>query len=470
MRIYLCLIAMMFFISSVSAELLISPNPIDIDVKMNTQTNFTLNLTNTFPFRISNLEFGNLSGFTFPDVVLDPNETQIITFGVTQSEVKTVSINSEVKFKYIVDIPNDPQTYYVNITVNGFDPNFLTIHEGDTVVWTNHDEISHTVTGGDFDFELATNLTASKTFTTVSTVDYQDLILFWGGRIEVLSKTAEQKVNNPSYNKILAVNMNVIANPTNLSINVLDKSFNMEATGTGEGMLSIENTGNEVAQKISVSSDSDWIIFDKTNFNVDKGQKSYVSFTIQPLIFSSNETNKTYNFNIKIKGLNTEEFVQNISVFIKYSNAFEQFDSNEGFLNWFNNVFCPKNQQLFICNTTVSNKQPQIIVNDPQIPINLTASQVYALLKRIQRIEDSNQRTDNKISTLTTSLEDQLPQFNRLLNDSVSQQKATEDSRATTEAVLWIAGIILIFIIGFIVSWNIYAKWKYKKYLMGDVK
>nr|WP_238390653.1 MULTISPECIES: cupredoxin family copper-binding protein [unclassified Mycolicibacterium] len=63
----------------------------------------------------------------------------------------------------------------VNINNFAFVPATLTVHRGDTVTWTNHDEEPHTVAAGDGSFHspgMDANATYSFTFTTQGSYDY----------------------------------------------------------------------------------------------------------------------------------------------------------------------------------------------------------------------------------------------------------------------------------------------------------
>ncbi|MCK9370147.1 hypothetical protein M0R04_09605 [Candidatus Dojkabacteria bacterium] len=467
MRNIVVLYIAVLLILPASAQVFMQPNPMDINVRLNEAKAYNFTITNNLTYRIKSFTFSNLSGFTFPDFVLESNETRIVPFSVNLHEYQGGVTQSTVSFKYLVDIPATPQTLHVNMTANGFTPEFLVIHEGDTVVWHNSDDISHTVTSGSFDLDLPIGETVSQTFTQSGSMDYQDLVLFWTGTVQILNRSSAQEVNNPANNFIWNINMNVITDPTVLSINLVDRQFNVEATSSAEGLISVQNTGNTTAQRVKFTADSSWVHFDENDFSVEPTQTNFVTFKVQPVVFTTNETNKTYDIHLTVSGLNTQTTTETIQVFIPYTNIFEEFDSNEGFLNWFNNVFCPQNQQLFICNTTVMNQNPKVIIKDPDIPINLTATQVYAMLKRIQSIQDSNQRTNNRINTLSASLETEIPKFNQLLNESVAQAKESEEQRKTNERVFWIIGIFAILIVGFLLSWGYYEKIKYKRRLMG---
>lgn len=63
----------------------------------------------------------------------------------------------------------------VSIDNFAFAPATLTVHRGDTVTWTNHDEEPHTVAAGDGSFRspgMDSNATFSFTFTNPGSYDY----------------------------------------------------------------------------------------------------------------------------------------------------------------------------------------------------------------------------------------------------------------------------------------------------------
>ena len=219
MKKILLLITILALTNLISANLILEPNPISIQTKIGNISTHNITLTNTHPFKLLNFQFSNLTGFTFPNITLESNQTKTFSFTVQQTELKSESIQSTVSFKYLVDIPSSPETHNIDLTQWGFVPNFLTIHQGDTVIWHNKDTISNGIIGSFYELQLAVNGTTQQVFNTIGTEIYQSSFLFWGGTIEVLSRDEPQEVNNPNNNKILRVDLNVIADPTTLSIN-----------------------------------------------------------------------------------------------------------------------------------------------------------------------------------------------------------------------------------------------------------
>lgn len=435
----------LFSISFVNAELLISPTNWEISVKKDVSSSFSVNLTNTFSFPITDFEFKNLSGFIFPNITIQPNQSVIVNYNVLQNSLIQYSKDVPVNFKYLVDIPVNPVTIKINITETGFNPNFVTIHEGDTVIWTNGDDVSHTVTSGSFDSdEIAPGSSYTRTFNQMGTLDYQDFILLWAGQIQILNRSSAEKVNNPNYNKIIHVNLNVYSDPTNLTFSILDENYTVDSSSTADGMISIKNIGSQIANKITLTADK-WIVFEKNNFDLAINQQIYVPFKIKPLLLANNQTNQTYSINIFANGLNVEQYSSKINVYIPYSNV-EDMGTDQGFLVFYAK-FCEQNPTFAICTGMVngSGDNGKIIYRDPEIPINLTSTQVYAMLKRIQQIQDSNARTDNEVKELKNQLSQEIPEIRGLLNQSVSISQANKEKSDTNTHLFWIVLVMGIF-------------------------
>lgn len=468
MKIYLLAILAVLCIGSVSA-IIITPNPANFSVQVNTAKSYSITVKNDLTFPIMDLTFSNLTDFKFDNItVISPNETKTIPLTITAPQSFSGIINSKVQFKYIVDIPQAITTYYVNITEQGFSPSILNIRQGDSVIWTNKDDITHTVTSAKFDLTTLPNQTAQYTFNTIETVEYQDLILFFGGTVNVINRTAPNKVYNPDYDKTWNVNYIATSNPTTLDFSTLESAYTVSATGSVEGMSKIKNIGSIKAEKVHLSS-SNWITFDENDFDLLSSATKYVKYTISPFVTSENETDKNYTLDLIAHALNTNSYSTNISVYIPFSTVFSnKSNSDEAFILWFTNVFCPQNPNLFICNTSRADtaNSPQIIYRDPTIPVNLTASEVYAMLKRLQRIEDSNARTDNKLKEVADQLGITIPELMTMLNQSYSKQVDNERTQAGRWDAVWILGF---FVLASVCTWAIFfyiRKYNYKRRML----
>lgn len=86
--------------------------------------------------------------------------------------------------------PSTPKTYEVDIKNFAFNPSTLTIKKGDTIIWTNNDDVAHTVTsdsGSELDSSsLSKGTTYSHTFESSGEFDYHCMFhLMMKGKVVV---------------------------------------------------------------------------------------------------------------------------------------------------------------------------------------------------------------------------------------------------------------------------------------------
>lgn len=427
---------MVMMMGIASAELIITPTTIDLTTKAGVEKNFGLTLTNNLSFKLVDFAFSNSEGWTIPTIILEPNETKTINIKVKKEESGLYNLNSIVSFKYLVELPEGTQTHNIEITDMGYEPSFLAIRQGDKIIWKNLDTISHSITSSKFDYTLTPNQTQEIIFSEQEIINYQDLILFYGGTLEVLSRNSEEKVHNPDYDKVIRINLDVTLDPTTLGIENEQDNYTIDATGSVEGLLKIENIGDITAQRVELSSEPNWIRFDENSFSLDINQKNFVTYYIEPAIFETEETDKNHTITLKIKGSNTEEYIQEINIFVPYSDVFDDINTNEGFLMFFTR-FCKQNPNIMICNNTIQEGGGNVVI-DSVVPINITEREVFAMLKRIQRIEDSNDRTNNELKKLADELGLTLPEVMNMLNQSVSMQQENERSSIVAQRGFWL--------------------------------
>lgn len=435
--IFVCL--SLFALQLTSAELLINPSTLDVTVESGEQKVINLELKNTFNFGLFDFEFTNLDDFSIPDFTLQPNETKTIPITVNGDTVRVETITSEISFKYLVDLPEEPQVYKINITNNGgFNPEFITIREGDTIEWFNEDTITRTVTGSLFDEDISPNETFSYIFQDAGQYTYQDLTLFVGGVITVINETQGEEVNNPTFNKNLIINLEVTLDPTTIEFTLNTLEFTIEATDEKESLMTIKNTGSILAQSIKLSSEPNWVVFDENNFDLNPGEENFVTFKVAPLVFNANETNKDYNITINAKGSNTPNIQSSIKLFIPFSQSLEDATTNEGFLSYFLR-YCEQNPNLIICNNTISSGNGNSGLEDITIDANISKRELLQTLRDVRTIKDTLERSENDRKVGDSLLNDQLPKLNDKVDGLLNKTNEIEEvDTARTRAFWWI--------------------------------
>lgn len=470
-KTFLFLILGVCVMSLANAQLIVHTQPLQVNQKINTEKSYQLILENTFDFPISQFEFSELEDFNFifPDITIDKNTTKNIDFTVNSNNAFHGQKNSKISFKFKVDIPEETQTHYINIT-NQPGEFFNIIREEDTIIWNNLADSRRVVTSGLFNNEIQVNGSFQYTFNNIGSVPWQVLFTYGnsaliGGDINIINKTYEEMAKNPNYDVNWAVNIDINSNPTNLSISLSESDYEIEYESSDLGIMTLENDGSENAELVTFYSDSDWIAFNKNEINIGQGKKAYVEYTIVPIVFETNDTDKDYEIEIKIKAKNSVEYIKKINVYVPFKEI--RFDENDPeFLLKLIENFCNKNPGNIFCNTlNTTDGNNSVIYRDIEIPFNITQTEFYNLLKRFQRIEDSNERTNNKVALVSERLDKELPEGVRIANESLELQKKNEKKERGRTNVVWIIGFIIMVlsIIGSVIKRV--NKRSYKKYL-----
>lgn len=454
----LIIIVSIFCISLASAELIIHTQPLQINQKVNTEKTYQLILENTFDFPISQFSFSELDefNFEFPEITIEKNSTKNIDFTVNSANGFHGQKISIISFKFKVDIPEETQNHYINIT-NQPGEFFNIIREGDTVIWNNLADGRRVVTSGLFNNEIQVNGTFQYTFNSIDSVPWQVLFTYGnsaliGGDIDVINKTSEEMAKNPNYDVNWVVNIDINSNPTNLSILLSDSNYEIEYGSSDSGIITIENNGSEDAELVDFSSNSEWISFNKNEINIEQGKKAYVEYTIVPIVFETNDTNKDYEIEIKIKAKNSIEYTKKINVYVPFKEI--RFDENDPeFLLKLIENFCNKNPGNIFCNTlNATDGNGSVIYRDIEIPLNITQTEFYNLLKRFQRIEDSNERTNNKVNLVGDKFDKDMPVMMGIANESLELQKTNEKKERGRSNTTWIVGFILF--VAWLIVWT----------------
>lgn len=443
------LIFSIFLFSFINANIIVSPQNSEVTVQVGTAQNFTFNIFNNFTFDIYDLKFPELQakGFIFPNISILKNTSSTYTYTVKTNNSFYGVINSKIQFNFLVDLPEEIQTYSIQITENGFNPTYKTIRNGDTVRWTNLDNITHEIYSTQFGTLLISpNSSQSYTFNSLGSFNYKDLTYYifhqFNGIIEVVNRTQPQKAHNPNYNGIWIVNLNSISEPTNITISNSQSSYEIEHSKSKKGLITITNVGTKTAERIKLTSDSEWISFNKNNFDLNSGDPSGVEYTILPFLFNTNQSNKTYTINIQIKAFNTEQKNVSISLFIPYKEITGDITNDVEWGVYLDSYYCPK----YPCSSFCHPELPECSINSGSnnnngstIIANITSVDLYNTMKSLSGINDKLSRLENLQKAFEEKYGIKIEDAVNLGNSSFElglENRKIEKSRNTTLIIL----------------------------------
>jgi hypothetical protein len=470
------LLSVLFILSFINASY-ISPNPISVELNVNQNMSYTLTINNTNNFSIFDFKFPTLEskGFHFPDITIPGNTALSFPFYVITNESFYGIINEKVEFNFYANLPEEITNYYIDITDNGFSETYKTIRKGDTIIWTNKDDVTHTIYSTEFgSLTIAENSTAQYTFNNLGKFSYYDEYFYifskFNGEIEVINRTAQQKVHNPMYDIPWDIDLTSVANPTNLQVSNSKNNFTIVYNSYTNGQITIENIGDEDAEGVSIKSDSEWLTFEKTDFKIEQGQTDWVEYQIFPHSLQTNDTDKNYTIIIQVKAKNSNQTNLSINVYIPYKEITSSLDSDLAFLQYLENIYCPK----YPCSKFCSPELPQCNYNSSygdlnlEILGNISKIDLYNVMKDISKLASSGARTDNSVKELADLYGITVPELTELINQSVNKQIINEKKVKSNNNTVWIITSLILLLVGLIFMINRISKKKEMISRVGD--
>lgn len=409
--------------------------------------NFTNNVYN---FKILNITLENPPDYISFDRIseLKQNETKEGNIIVTTTETfSSRDIPLKFIYYYITNTTLVPQEYSIDITSTTFSPPNINLIQGDSIRWTNVDTLIHTIIdqGGipEFNQTISPNSTYIHTFNTIKNYTYTDIYGGYVGQIFVYTNIQPTLTHNSDHDRSLTLHLSSAYEQTQVELLLLTQNFTIKYNETAEGVLGIKNIGNDTGYNLSLL--CDWISFDKQNITLQPGIISYNTFTINPFISSSDQTNKTYSKVLHLTGSNIAEITEEIHITIPYTEiVYGEGGGDINYLIYLKEVYCVAYPTSFLCkqepekyyinetiyaspNTTISGDQVQNI----QTAVSKTASDMDTLAKIIK---------DNTLKIL--GIENTTAKSYNLSQDTKERQKEIESS--VTIAVVLIMIIVIV--------------------------
>lgn len=329
---FLIFIFVFLFINLVSANgIVILNDTFNFNKTYNVDREIIFDIRNDEPFPFYNISFEDQNIISMPILSeLLSGETKTITAKAIGNE----DFNGYIKIKgyHSAQIGASEEEYFIDIHfIDGLSFCSKTLIEGDKITWTNlvNDEvvIKNMVTGNEA-LRIPINSSETSNFDVPEIFTYA--VLRRGYQftqtctITVLDDTG--LVYDPQYSVNLEINMKIIYNPTQIQTNVLQRNYTMDFYGVEEAFISIKNIGNESAENINLN--GRWFTdFNYNNFDLTPGETKNILFNIKPIIFSTNETDKTHIENLSISG-NFPTMYENFSIYINYAEVGDDIGSN----------------------------------------------------------------------------------------------------------------------------------------------
>lgn len=319
-KITIYLLMIIFVVWIVEANLIVEMDE-SVDVISNQEKTLSMNITNNLSIDILDLIIIAPNYITFNKIEIIPSKSSIISnLNIKTNSEFNQNIDIKFSFDYLVDVNKNLTDKQISMTSTGFTPQSINIIQGSTLIWRNDDTVLHNVRSSYF---VSPNLLPNQTYTRVmneiDNYNYNDDFIGYIGNIVVENISSLEHAHDSSLD--VTKTLNVISQLTQsaLEIEYENKIFNTTYNGIENGLIKIKNIGSNDILNIILSSDSNWITFKENNFNLSINSNKFIQFDLLPLINNIAETDKIYNIQTKISSSNTQDYTENIEVYIQPS-------------------------------------------------------------------------------------------------------------------------------------------------------
>ncbi len=422
--------------------------------------NKTVGIDETIVISISNQEpfvFYNVSFDTGLDSIITMPRINELASGTNQSISAIVKANVNVdqdvriKGRYVSNIGQQNLLHNVNLTTSGsnliYTPQCtFDVVKGDSVQWSNNASWSLEMrTNGGTIPNSNTVMAVGTSYTKLFDTPGQFIYRFYVGEFPftnciITVRDINELVNNPQLDAIMHLKVVVNYLPTNISINVVDSIFTVNAFNSQDGVMSITNTGSEIAKGVHLK--GEWFSFNANDFDLSVGQTKGIVYTISPTVSSSTDTNKTYNKTITFSG-NFNTVTRNFTIFVPFSNIATGGGNSSEDLDTLLRGFCDRNP--VVC------RPIQVIQgnngSDNVAQVNITQEQFRDIWIHIFESEERRKTLENylkenleSITTKTTANSETIEQLKTL------EQQAKEDQESSMKQII-IFFIIAMFVV-----------------------
>jgi hypothetical protein len=356
--IVLLAIISLFLISLVSA------NGLRVEYNNSIPVNKTLGIDKTIEITIFNDEPFEFRNISIDDDILIMNEVPSLKSGKNITSQLTIKTDEDFSGKIKVfglfysQLGQLNETHEVTVHyTEGLSVCDQTIVEGDSIKWVNlvYDDITlKNAETGESVYTVLEGDNYTKKFSNPSPFIYYFIRAGFPFtdtcKITVLDD--EGWTNSPKYDAEFDLDVNIKRPKTSVTANFLNTDYTIEYNGEEDDLFSIQNNGNKTAL---VKFSADWISFSINNFELEAGKSKNVGYTIKPVIFKTNDTDKTHIKQLRISG-NFETIIKNISVYIPYKNLGSSnfsLDYDPEVIKAIINAYCNENPDFRLCNPEI---------------------------------------------------------------------------------------------------------------------
>jgi len=297
-----------------------------------TENNFGVNKTEGQDY-IFNFTIKNTEPFGFQDLGSSSPLLEFSPFDLASGENKTIvafiksddNFDGQIRIEgdYLISVGHSNTTEIINIDQGGFDKCNRNLVIGDKIVWVNKVNDQVRLKNADTSNEITTILgykNYTKSLAVVESFNYYATIigLQFTETCNINVMSDEGYVHNSDYDAIINLNLDIDYNPTQIISTLYTTNYNLTYNENKQDVITIRNNGQNKARNVHLS--GDWLTFSENDFDLNVGESKNLQYTINPIIYESSQTNKTYNLNLQIEG-NFQSMNETLTVYIQQANV-----------------------------------------------------------------------------------------------------------------------------------------------------
>lgn len=333
----------------------ISPDTMQVNKTAGADVFVNITIRNEQPYKFFNISFSDtLLADKFD---LNSGQNKTVQFKITSDSNLDKQITIFGFYESNLGASNRTEIVQINYPT-GLDKCGLNMIQGDKIVWQNNVLGEVTLKNTDTNLDIATILSGNNyTLNLDSPMNFNYYVTRIGTpftpscNINVMGTSG--LIHNADYDDKLTLDLNIKYEETTLSAFFLTTNYNLSYNDHYSDIFSLRNNGSKIAKNIKL--ESDWMTFDKNNFDLEVGQSINVGYTISPSVYETNQTNKAYTKTIKISG-NFPTIEKGISVFVKYANLGTNAngtDYNEDVIAYIIKAYCEAHPTFESCKKTI---------------------------------------------------------------------------------------------------------------------
>ena len=314
-------------ITSVSAQLIVSPSSQSVDVFKGVPKVFSVSLFNNNSFPISNVSFSPVQDFSFPSgLSLVSNEVRNVSFVVSTNLLYSASRVSVVSFLYndLSACNFSSRVVDLNLSDSGVSsPNvFLWVNDS---LRLNNFGSSAVVVSSFVDSSIFSSLPVGGSSTNLfSSVGNFSFYRTPGGQtfnVFVVDKPLDCLVHSSSFDVPVQFSVSSVFSPSTLQfVNLLPSNFSSNNNQSQFGVLEVKNFDNLPLHNVVLSDSRGWVQFSVNNFTLNGLENRLVNFNLTPFVTRTNDTNVSLPIQFFAVSSNGGNGSIGSSVFVAYQN------------------------------------------------------------------------------------------------------------------------------------------------------